>query len=110
MRGLIVILWLFAMLVPLSGPVAASAVAAPCDDASMAEMVMADMESCTAKDCVAPCLATGICQNQCGSAVPLLRIDPDYLVSPILAVKLHVTESEPPSGTGSPVDGPPPRI
>lgn len=113
MRYLTAILGVLAMLVTLSGPVAALAAKAPCHDASMAEMVMADdMAPCkpAAKACTAPCLAAGNCQSQCGSPVSFVRADLNGLTSPLFTVKLHMAEGEHPPGTDTPVDGPPPRI
>lgn len=113
MRHLMAILGVLAMLVTLSGPVAALAATAPCHDASMAKMAMAgdDMPPCkpAAKACAAPCLAVGNCQSQCGFAAPLVRIDPDDLALPLFEMKLQASADERPPGTDPPVDGPPPR-
>jgi hypothetical protein len=113
MRYLMAILGVLAMLVTLSGPVAALAVTPPCHDASMAKMAMADdADPCesAAKACPEPCLAAGNCQSQCGSAVSFVGADVDEPVSPLFTMKLHVTGNEQPPGTDSPVDGPPPRL
>lgn len=113
MRHLMAILGVIAMLVTLSGPVAALTARVPCHDASMADMAMADdMAPCktAAKPCAEPCLAAGGCQSQCGSTVPYLAADLDDLALPQIAMKLHVAEGEYPPDADSPVDGPPPRI
>ena len=113
MRYLMAILGVLAMLVTLSGPVAALTVKAPCHDASMAEMVMADdMAPCkpAAKACAEPCVAVGNCQSQCGSTAPFVGAGSDDPASLLLTMKLHLAPSEQPPGTDSPVDGPPPRI
>lgn len=113
MRYLTAILGVLAMLVTLSGPVAALTAPPPCHEASMAMMAMGDDAApCkpTAKMCLEACLAVGSCQSQCGSVVPFVRADVNNVASPLLTMKLHVTESNQPPGTDSPVDGPPPRI
>jgi len=107
------ILGVLAMLVILSGPVAALTARAPCHDASMAEMAMADdMAPCkpAAKACAEPCIALGNCQSQCGSTVPFVGIAPEDPASPLFTMTLHMAVSQQPLGTDSPVDGPPPRI
>jgi hypothetical protein len=107
------ILGVLAMLVTLSGPVAALAVSVPCD-AAMAKMTMAEdgMATCNpaAKTCAAPCLAAGSCQSHCGFVPPFVEIDSGDLALPQFSVALQVSEDEQPSGTDSPVDGPPPRF
>jgi hypothetical protein len=113
MRYLTAILGVLAMLVTLSGPLVAFTVRVPCDDASMAQMAMADdMKPCkpAAKACAEPCLAAGNCQSQCGSPVPFVRADLEGQAWPLFTMKLHMAESEQPPGTDSPVDGPPPRF
>ena len=112
MRHLIAVLGLLAMLVTLSGPVAALA-ATPCHDAAMAKMAMTDdMAPCkaAAKVCAEPCFATTNCQSQCWSTASLARVDPDDHILPLFAMKLRVAKSEHPPGATSPVDGPPPRL
>jgi hypothetical protein len=111
MRYLTAMLGVLAMLLSLSGPVAALAATAPCPD--MGTMVMAgDIAPCktAAKSCADPCLASGKCQTQCGSAVPCVAADlDDFALSPF-TVKISVAVGEQLSGTISPVDGPPPRL
>jgi hypothetical protein len=112
MRQLIAILGFLAMLVTLSGPIAALA-ATPCHEVSMVKMAMADDAApCKAADkaCAEPCLDATHCKSQCGSIMVFLHADPDNRALPPLAAKLHVASSEQPTGTTSPVDGPPPRI
>jgi hypothetical protein len=114
MRHLMAIVGVLAMLVTLSGPVAALAMRVPCHDSAMAKMIMTgdDMVACKpiAKACPAPCLAAGHCQSQCGSVAPFVQVDRDDLALPQFTTKLRMTEDEQPPGTVSPVDGPPPRI
>lgn len=106
------ILGVLAMLVTLSGPVAALTVKPPCHDASMAEMAMADDAApCkpAAKTCAEPCLAAGNCQSQCGSTVPFVGVGSGDPASPLFTMTLHMAVSQQPLGADSPVDGPPPR-
>jgi hypothetical protein len=111
MRYLTAILGVLAMLVTLSGPVAALSVRTPCSDASMVAMAD-DMAPCkpAAMTCADNCLAASNCQNQCGSWVPFARVEQDDFASPHFAALLHVAQNEQPTGTDSPVDGPPPRF
>lgn len=110
MRHLATILGVLAMLVSLTGPLAALAAMAPCEDASMA--MMDDMAPCTsaAKACAVTCPAAGNCQSPCGSTLPGLSADVDGLASPLFMNKLRMALSVAPPGADSPVDGPPPRI
>jgi hypothetical protein len=114
MRYLMAILGVLAMLVTLSGPVAALAVSVPCHDATMARMTMGGegMATCNpaAKTCAAPCLAAGSCQSHCGFVPHFVQIDCGDLALPQFSMKLYVIEDEQPTGTESPVDGPPPRF
>lgn len=113
MRYLTAILGVLAMIATLSGPVAALTAVAPCDQAAMAKMVPAsDMGPCkpATKACAEPCLAPGLCQSNCGSALLFIKVDPEDSIASLLKVKLTVEASEQPPGTASPVDGPPPKL
>jgi hypothetical protein len=112
MRYLIAILGVLAMLVTLSGPVAALTATLPCHHESMAKAAAAhDAKPCMPKagTCSQSCPAAGYCQSKCGPTAPFARAHAGERASLLLTMKLLIAASVEPSGTDTPVEGPPPR-